>query len=267
MKRTVSDAFDESSVAQGEHNKRARNHSPRQVLQSHRNIPMVISLTGTSSSTLENVDIFVGPNNVHFNINREMLCDRVPYFDNMFNPRHRRSLKNHATFPNLEPEMFRVFLRWVQTGRVEPAGGVERFFNSDRPNHLYALADKLCAPDLMDTIISMKLGTMRAGDKMDSWNDMKWIYKNLPRGSPMRKLVAYEIGYIIHTERDPLALKLFEIDDLVMMMVSHPSILEGYLTLCRNRPQGKPFPDPSQLRKCLFHHHVFGRRCSVRTRF
>lgn len=97
------------------------------------------------------VDLYVGSgeNERQFRVHKEVLCDKLEYFDKMFNGGFAEVLDNEARFPEDDPEYFDVLLDWVYSGslRILENNPSPYFFI------LYDLADGLCCTHLMDQIM------------------------------------------------------------------------------------------------------------------
>jgi len=53
----------------------------------------------------EIVELYVGPQNKLFRVYKKLLCDRVPYFNRMFNGNFQEATEGKATFPDDSPEI------------------------------------------------------------------------------------------------------------------------------------------------------------------
>lgn len=60
----------------------------------------------------EMVDIHVGEDedSGHFKLHKSILCDKVPYFENMFNGNFIEGTTNSASLPEDDPEVFNMLV-------------------------------------------------------------------------------------------------------------------------------------------------------------
>jgi hypothetical protein len=110
---------------------------------------------------MEMVDLYIGPNKVHFCVHKELLCDKIPYFDKMFRG-HFEATMNSATFPEDTPESFDLLVEWVYSGSIRPLVATtpepgSRRYPQGALSYLftqfYGLASKIRMPELMDKIM------------------------------------------------------------------------------------------------------------------
>jgi hypothetical protein len=71
-------------------------------------------------ANMEMVDLYIGPDKVHFSVHKELLCNKIPYFDKMFKGQFEEGAINSATFPEDAPDSFDLLVEWVYSGSIRP---------------------------------------------------------------------------------------------------------------------------------------------------
>lgn len=109
------------------------------------------------------VDILVGPDKKLFRVHKSFLCRRIPYFDKMFNGAFKEA-GGVAELPEDDPAAFDLLMEWAYNSNPRRLRDLVPITGSDtvsRPSWdvvaFYALAMKLCLPDLQDLIIIVLL--------------------------------------------------------------------------------------------------------------
>lgn len=109
----------------------------------------------------EMVNIYVGEGETKrpFAVHKNVICDKMEYFAKIFRGEFEEAKTSVATFPEDDPDSFDLLLSWVYEGSLRElvniaAGGEgETHTLNWGPCRLYALAEKLCLPELMDEAI------------------------------------------------------------------------------------------------------------------
>jgi hypothetical protein len=103
------------------------------------------------------VDLYVGHHKERFHVHKAILCEKVPYFQHMFNGNFEDAKPNVAHFPEDDPEAFDLILRWIYWNNIELIPSVSSFLPKSpfwKSITFYILAEKLCLPKLQDHIMS-----------------------------------------------------------------------------------------------------------------
>lgn len=121
----------------------------------------------------EMVSLFVGPEEKLFTVPKDLLCERVKYFDRMFNGPFEEGKTQCAYFPEDKASAFEILLHWVDQNEVPSR---ERHYRKDlmygegmfemswNAFDVYNLADKLLLPVLKDMVMdSMRHTSSRDG--------------------------------------------------------------------------------------------------------
>jgi hypothetical protein len=64
------------------------------------------------------VTLIVGPEKHSFQMDKQLLCDKVNYFHSMFNGGFKEASTIQGEFPEETVDTFRMFLSWVNTGEL-----------------------------------------------------------------------------------------------------------------------------------------------------
>lgn len=138
----------------------------------------------------EMVDITVGPQKKLFRVYKKALCDKVPYFDKMFNSGFKESA-GYAHFPADSVESFELLMQWIYSSTLTPLK-VHKFpsgsfrFNWDDLS-LYALAEKLILKDLMDTVMDQVYDASKKAKVVISLHRAEQVYSSTTEGSSFRR--------------------------------------------------------------------------------
>ena len=107
------------------------------------------------------VDILVGPEKKLFRVHKTYLCRRIPYFDKMFNGAFKEA-QGVAELPEDDPSTFDVLMEWTYSVNPRRLRDLFAIAGSDGVSRaswdvvaFYALAKKLCLPDLQDLIMNV----------------------------------------------------------------------------------------------------------------
>jgi hypothetical protein len=202
------------------------------------------------------VDIYVGPDRVHFRIHQKLLCQDAPVFDRMFNGSFEEAAKKSADLPADEPETFDSFLQWlyratldkIDKTTVNSKGG--SMWNRIK---LYCFADKYCidvlADSTMDTIIDGFTGVSIRADSICL------AYNNTSQGAALRSYMSTGFAYELlmkfgkNTEED--LRRLANISDFSL----------DVFTVMIN-PETKTPTNPDHLSKCIHHRHGKDKPCT-----
>ncbi|TGO60643.1 hypothetical protein BOTNAR_0142g00140 [Botryotinia narcissicola] len=62
----------------------------------------------------ELVDLIVGPEEALFRVHKSFLCNKIPYFNKMFNGGFIEAKENSAKFPEDGPQSFDILIEWLE---------------------------------------------------------------------------------------------------------------------------------------------------------
>ncbi|KAH7348891.1 hypothetical protein BKA65DRAFT_594638 [Rhexocercosporidium sp. MPI-PUGE-AT-0058] len=148
------------------------------------------------------VELFFGPEEKRFLVHKKVLCNRIPYFDKMFNGKFVETTDLRAMFPEDRVEAFDLLLSGVyQETCINFSGQKE---SSSGPNvydwslvSYYNLAGKLCLPDLQDQIMDAYIAQSSARHTMPSTDLIREVYTRTEAGSGLRKYVLAAFPFLL----------------------------------------------------------------------
>ncbi|KAH7348888.1 hypothetical protein BKA65DRAFT_398386 [Rhexocercosporidium sp. MPI-PUGE-AT-0058] len=216
------------------------------------------------------VDIHVGeaPNAKHFRIHKAILCQKVPFFDTMFNGGFKEATENKANLPSDRWETFDVLQEWVYTGTLRKlsvkTNSETKLLNYSIIN-AYMLFDKFCLPHLADMIVSMYITMSVTSDVLPRVTDIATAYTVLPPASKFRQYFLMVLHFInAGLSRCAHHLNVWSEEKLSQLLVQHPTLCLDYMKLTRHHSIGKAAEDPRKMSHCLFHQHGEGEECTVK---
>ncbi|TGO34766.1 hypothetical protein BHYA_0183g00180 [Botrytis hyacinthi] len=213
----------------------------------------------------EMVDLIVGPEEALFRVHKSFLCNKIPYFDRMFNGGFIEAKENSAKFPEDGPESFDILIEWVYSGYI-------RFYEvgvSDSPEswnfiRFYALAEKLGLTQLEDHALDL----YRQSSKVKNATfDMSWAtkaYEITPQGSALRRYAIQVLVWRFHTQED----SDFNVNDhFIQTMESDHDLFTDFMLALRKHvkvvtPTDPRIIDPQiPVTRCEYHGHTKDEDC------
>jgi len=206
------------------------------------------------------VDVYVGPDRVHFRVHKKLLCRDAPVFDRMFNGGFKEAVKNSADLPDDEPETFDSFLKWLYRGTFDEIDKVTANSKSGpmwERIKLYCFAEKYCinvlADSAMDTIIEGFTGICIRADSICL------AYSNTSHGAALRSYMAtgfaFELAVLAQNNTEEELGRLANINDFSRDVFC---LLAG--------GKRKPLKNPDRLPRCDFHRHGRDKPCAKQAR-
>ncbi|TVY93103.1 hypothetical protein LAWI1_G001596 [Lachnellula willkommii] len=198
----------------------------------------------------EMVNLYVGPRKEHFHVHKELLCNKIPYFEKMFKGGFQEAVTNSASFPEDAPDSFDILVTWVYHRKLRPLSIVK-----DNRNHyvpawgiisLYSLAEKLCVSELMDNIMDAFRDFAQQNYGLPSSDFMLATYQKVDSSSPLRSYICYCYTFILLT-------KTKDITEMISLLTKVPDLALDMAKLLRET--GGVIPDPWSFPHCHFHTH------------
>jgi hypothetical protein len=202
------------------------------------------------------VDLYLGPDRVHFHIHQKLLCKISPVFDKMFNSGFAEATKKSAELPEDDSETFESFILWLYRGTLDDID--KSTANSEggpmwERIKLYCFAEKYCidvlADSAMDTIIDGFTGVCIHADSI------YLAYQNTSGGAALRSYMAtgfaFEISVLYEEKSEEELERLANISDFARDVFC---ILAGRRTAALTNPDTLP--------KCEFHRHGEDKPCT-----
>jgi hypothetical protein len=207
----------------------------------------------------EIVNIYVGDpdedEEEHFTVHKELLCNKVPYFEKMFKGGFAEAKTNTAKFPEDDPDTFDIFLGWLYErslppiiATVDPDEDSEHNLSWDGKT-LYAMADKFCVPELMDVTMDEWRNSYKRSRTLPAYTAIAHGYEITSPGSLLRKYLAMACAYVITDweEND------WSIQDISDLSVKIPDLNKDIMEVMRES-RGM-VRDPRTMPDCDFHSH------------
>ncbi|CZR67165.1 uncharacterized protein PAC_17064 [Phialocephala subalpina] len=214
------------------------------------------------------INVGKGPNQRLFRVYQKRLCDKVPYFQKIFEGGWKESIEKKVTLEDDDPASFDRLLLWVYTGVIPK---IEWFDKSGEKLaatrailNLYVLADKLSLVWLMDKIASEYIDLQAELRFLPGSPHLDLFYTKLSDHMAFRKYAAYCLHYILHgleqTERN---LQIWPATELNQVMADNPTLTLEYLELVQKHPHQERAPEPRTLSRCTFHQHIADEPCTL----
>ncbi|KAI9646439.1 hypothetical protein NHQ30_004431 [Ciborinia camelliae] len=235
--------------------------NPTMASEKTRNTSFWIDAIGT-----EMVRIEVGGSyqKAVFNIHQDILCNKIPFFDKMFNGEFLEGTTKRAEFPEDDVDSFKLLLGWVYNGAIEPHESLEFPFcnTSSIPLlELFILAEKYDITQLVDDCMDYLIKVLR--EKRLILGTFMWVYtyKHTRRTSKLRlfftRLAAYALRFRNgEFTSDPT---FWTLDDIHSILSQNSDMLMDYLALVQgvSKPQENPLEAPA----CDYHRHPPSETC------
>lgn len=173
----------------------------------------------------EIVTLYVGTDEQKFIAYKDVLCNKVPYFDKMFNGGFEEANTLIARFPEDDPKPFDLMLGWVYEGTLPRLVNIligesisqHVFFHGNwKTVELYALAEKFWFPELMDLIIDNNRDHHKKNRHFPTCERMKQGYALTSSGSLIRKYMSLCYAYVVMNDKSHPSRALSNISGLLL---------------------------------------------------
>ncbi|THV46335.1 hypothetical protein BGAL_0394g00020 [Botrytis galanthina] len=213
------------------------------------------SLTFLEKHGTQTVDIYVGKENILFRVYKDILCNKIEFFDKMFNGKFKEANENAAILPEDDPEAFDILMCWVAQDTVSVK--VQDFREK---LHLWVLVDKLCLGNLQKSIMNIWRIEDKIYDTYYTAEEFQYIFEKTARKSPPRQYAARMLRfqslkpptegheYSIDYHGKPIPLSDLDVTALAELLAKNKEMLESYLELAgrTNDPSGNEV-DPRKM--------------------
>lgn len=188
-----------------------------------------------------------------FHIHKKLLCQRVMFFDRMFNGQFAEGRSLVATLPDDYPVAFGLFIGWLYKGVVEcPADG-EGGSVADKIR-LYAWAEKYMIRELADKTMEHLIAHLISKNWLPGHSLMSTAYNLTHEGSKLRLFIARCTAYVMLTKsagsHDGAWSK-----EKIQKAITENSDLGGDALETLRLQDGKLYPDPRLRPACDYHQH------------
>ena len=174
---------------------------------------------------LEMVDIFVGASKQPFRIHKDLLCERSPYFNRMFNNGLKETIDQSATLAEVDSDAFQAFVEWVYRSELnhgfhsQPAGLIK----------LYLFAEYICQENLRATALFVLQEALH-------WRPIKLepeaialVYNSTVIGSPLRKVLVEWLYHLVKNVKE----ESYPTFSVTALLVSNEEFTTEYFTFVR----------------------------------
>ncbi|KAF7900957.1 hypothetical protein EAF00_003178 [Botryotinia globosa] len=151
----------------------------------------------------EMVELKVGPEEALFRVHKSFLCNKIPYFDRMFNGGFIEAKENSAKFPEDDPQSFDILIEWVYSGYVRSYEvGIYGSPESWDFLRFYALAEKLGLTQLKDRALDLYRQSSVVRNATFVMNWATEAYGITPPGSALRRYAIQVLVWRFHALAD-----------------------------------------------------------------
>ncbi|ESZ94931.1 hypothetical protein SBOR_4685 [Sclerotinia borealis F-4128] len=214
----------------------------------------------------EMVDIHVGTDEKlgHFKVHKSILCQKVLYFEKMFNENFLESATNSTNLPENDPKDFNILMSWIYSGQLPVVNEKHGDPFNWSLHELYSLADKLCLPKFMDQILDAALFAMR-----DKWIPDIPMLQKMQDYSPRKscglfRLICSCICFILCSIPEKTTINHWPTEDIDSFLVRNDDLRHEVFRRLRAQSVGIKYLDPRIPPYCQFHEHAKGEPCSQR---
>ncbi|KAI9720858.1 MAG: hypothetical protein M1812_002697 [Candelaria pacifica] len=237
----------------------------------------------------DKVDIYVGPNRVHFHLPKDVLCRQSSYFDLAFNGDFKEGKEQSLELPDEDVETFKQLIHWMIMGTLSasmvsvepgsqssaaddqatsdtnlniegaPSGKKHFSYNESFPVRLdlYTLADRLCIAALKNTVIDELVKHCETHRLFITPLGVKRVFSATPTSSPLRKFVykTTACAFLVHSP--PM-----ETEEIQKYLDVADNFAAGLISTMAECAQEMKDPQRFHLGGgCTFHDHTDGKPC------
>lgn len=199
-----------------------------------------------------------------FSFSKKILCDKIPYFQALFNGPFLEGISQSADFPEDDPTTFGLLLGWVYTGIIEtphPKPQLhEKYAGTFQIMALYALAEKYNITSLQDQAMNY---ICTSSSKKGTWqypSAMATAYGWTHERSRLRLYIIRAFVYLTLCNKMVRGSPEFNDDHLCAALLENDDLFKDFFTLLRNNGPKKP-RDPRRARKSDYHQHGRNEPC------
>lgn len=204
------------------------------------------------------MDIYLGPDRVHFCVHQKLLCQVSPVFDKMFNGGFQEAENKSALLPEDDPETFDSFLRWAYSNALSDVNMKESKTNSgpmwDRIK-LFCFAEKYCADTLTDCAIDSIMEAFKSTDLYPSVEGIRLAYSNTSHGSGLRLYMARSFAHRLINRTLP-----YDTNGLQQLASIIEFSQDVFVILAKGAPSR-----PQDAPRCDYHRHGKDKACTKRS--
>ncbi|TVY44211.1 hypothetical protein LSUB1_G002339 [Lachnellula subtilissima] len=210
------------------------------------------------------VDILVGPKKKLFRVHKTYLCRRIPYFDKMFNGAFKEA-GGVAELPEDDPAAFDLLMEWTYCPNPRRLRDLVPITDSDKVSRaswdvvaFYALATKLCLPDLQDIIMNSLIRYHKRCNELPSIDFVSRAWVQAGEDSRLCDYCLQSLQWVLAPDAEQGVKSKWPTIEVVKLFQDHPSFNNAYINLGRSdAPE-----DPREIENmCYFHAHGVDEEC------
>lgn len=188
-----------------------------------------------------------------FNIHKDLICEKVKYFDKMLNRSFLKAGTKIVTFPEDHAGAFRGFVTWLYTDSISTPTNTVADDLAIWVN-LYGLAEKYGMVILADMTIDAIIRYLVTQKSSPMICTIELVYKITHMKSKLRGLMSKLHGYAMVNFPNRA---IWATENLIPSGPDSKKITEDFVTAMRDFIWGaaRPFPDPRHAPACDYHQH------------
>ncbi|TGO44417.1 hypothetical protein BCON_0523g00040 [Botryotinia convoluta] len=222
----------------------------------------------TIGTRIVRLEVGTGFDQVVFNVHKTILCQKIAFFDKMFNGKFLEGITHSAKMPEDNIEAFKLMLGWVYSGAIEPGIGLT-FADGNSAStpllELLILAEKYDINPLVDATMDYLINLLQ--EKKIIIGESLWVYtyKNTRRTSKLRLFFTRLAIYAMRFKDGELSSnpKFWTVKAIHSILSQNPDILMDYLALTQGV---KLQEDPLTAPPCNYHRHAADEPCPYRSK-
>ncbi|KAF7909214.1 uncharacterized protein EAE98_012293 [Botrytis deweyae] len=244
--------------------------SPRQIkLEAEEIEPATKKVAGNEywidaiGTKIVRLEVGTGFDQVVFNVHKAILCNKIAFFDKMFNGKFLEGITHCAKMPEDNIEAFKLMLGWVYSGVIEPGIGLT-FADGNSAStpllELLILAEKYDINPLVDVTMDYLINLLQ--EKRIIIGESLWVYtyKHTRRTSKLRLFFTRLAIYAMRFKDGEFTSnpKFWTLKEIHSILAQNSEILMDYLALTQGV---KLQEDPLIAPPCDYHRHAANEEC------
>ncbi|KAF7885358.1 uncharacterized protein EAF01_011423 [Botrytis porri] len=217
----------------------------------------------TIGTRIVRLEVGTGFDQAVFTVHKTILCEKIAFFDKMFNGKFLEGITHCAKMPEDNIEAFKLMIGWVYSGVIEPGIGLT-FANGNSAStpllELVILAEKYDINALVDATMDYLIKLLQV--KRIIIGESLWVYtyENTRRTSKLRLFFTRTAIYAMRFKDGEFTSspKFWTVKAIHSILSRNPEILMDYLALTQGvKLQEDPLMAPS----CDYHRHEVNEEC------
>ncbi|TGO17000.1 hypothetical protein BPAE_0456g00040 [Botrytis paeoniae] len=217
----------------------------------------------TIGTRIVRLEVGTGFDQVVFNVHKAIICEKIAFFDKMFNGKFLEGIIHSAKMPEDNIEAFKLMLGWVYSGAIEPGIGLT-FANGDSAStpllELLILAEKYDINQLVDATMDYLIDLLQEKRIIIGESLWVYIYENTRQTSKLRLFFTRLAIYAMRFKDGEFTSnpKFWTLKEIHSILAQNSEILMDYLALTQGV---KLQEDPLIAPPCDYHRHTADEPC------